>query len=78
MGTFNVRTIRDDCRRDVMERRFLDSGLSVMGVQEHRICHGEDVRVDKGRGFSFMSSTAWRSGSGAACGSWDVSDEGSV
>ena len=68
VGTLNVRTIRDDCRRDVMESRFLGSGVSVMGIQEHRICHGEDLRVEKGRGFCFVSSSAWRTGSGAACG----------
>ena len=68
VGTLNVRTIRDDCRKEVMVNRFLSSGVSVMGVQEHRICHGEDVQVERGRGFCFVSSSAWRSGSGAACG----------
>jgi hypothetical protein len=68
VGTLNVRTIREDWRKEVMVSRFLSSGVGVMGVQEHRICHGEDVQVERGKGFCFVSSSAWRSGSGAACG----------
>ncbi|KAL5260700.1 hypothetical protein ACHWQZ_G010752 [Mnemiopsis leidyi] len=69
MGTFNVRTIREDYKRLELATQFLKNGVEVLGVQEHRIVHEEPIRIEKFKGgVSLITVSAWRNGAGAATG----------
>ena len=69
MGTFNVRTIREDYKRLELATQFIRNGLEVLGIQEHRIVHEEPIRIEKFKGgVSLITVSAWRNGAGAATG----------
>ena len=69
IGTLNVRTCRKTSVRLELVDRFLDNGLEVLGVQEHRVVHSEDLKVEHHQeGVRFISVSAWRNGSGASVG----------
>ena len=69
MGTLNVRTCRKTSVRLELVDRFLENGLEVLGIQEHRVVYSEDLKVeDHQEGVRFISVSAWRNGSGASVG----------
>ena len=43
VGTLNVRTVRKEGRLDELVYNFEDFGLSILGIQEHRLEHCEDL-----------------------------------
>ena len=68
VGTYNVRTIRRDQSKEELIEVFKGSGLAILAIQEHRICHREEVKVEKGPWGALITSSAWRNGAGAATG----------
>ena len=48
---------------------FMESGVLIMGIQEHRIVHTEPIKIEKFvNGTSLITASAWRNGRGAAVG----------
>ena len=69
VGTFNIRTAREGYKRTELVSQFLNSGLEIVGIQEHRIVHQEPIRIEKfKKGVSLVTVSAWRNGAGAATG----------
>lgn len=69
IGTLNVRTIRKDHTRNELAHCFAKSGLTALGIQEHRIVHTEETKSQCLENGSFLiTSPAWRNGAGAATG----------
>ena len=69
LGTLNVRTIREDHKRLELATLFLRSNIKVLGIQEHRIVHEEEVKIERYlSGVHLITSSAWRNGRGAATG----------
>ena len=69
VGTFNVRTAREGYKRLEPVTQFLESGMEILGIQEHRIVHQEPIRIEKFKeGAALVTVSAWRNGAGAATG----------
>ena len=69
IGTLNVRTIREQYKRAELASLFLKSNIAVLGVQEHRIVHNEEIRTERlDKGAHLITSSAWRNGRQAATG----------
>ena len=69
VGTFNVRTAREGYKRLELVTQFLESGMEILGIQEHRIVHQEPIRIEKfKKGVCLVTVSAWRNGAGAANG----------
>ena len=69
VGTFNIRTAREGYKRLELVTQFLESGMEILGIQEHRIVHQEPIRIEKfKKGVSLVTISAWRNGAGAATG----------
>ena len=67
-GTLNVRTIRKRFLQEELASRFLDSGISILGVQEHRIVHGEPIKIERYGKCRLITVSAWRNSGGSSCG----------
>ncbi len=69
VGTFNVRTVREGYKRLELVTQFLESGMEILGIQEHRIVHQEPIRIEKfKKGVCLVTVSAWRNNAGAANG----------
>ena len=69
IGTFNIRTAREDYKRLELAETFLMSQMEVLGVQEHRIIHEEPIKIEKfKKGVCLITSSAWRNSGGASNG----------
>ena len=69
IGTFNIRTAREAYKRLELVTQFLESGMEILGIQEHRIVHQEPIRIEKfKKGVTLVTISAWRNGAGAATG----------
>ncbi|MCP4493478.1 MAG: hypothetical protein GY820_40160, partial [Gammaproteobacteria bacterium] len=69
IGTLNVRTAREYSKRLELVTLFLRSQITALGVQEHRVVHEEEIKIEKHKkGVHFISSSAWRNRAQAAMG----------
>ena len=68
VGTLNVRTIRKRFLQEELASCFLDSGISILGVQEHRIVHGEPIKIERYGKCRLITVSAWRNSDGSSCG----------
>ena len=69
IGTFNVRTVREGFKRLELAKIFKESGLEVLGIQEHRAVHTETIKIEKfDNGTSLITASAWRNSRGASVG----------
>ena len=69
VGTLNVRTARENHKRLELAKTFIDSGLEILGIQEHRVVHQELIKIEQlERGTRLITSSAWRNGAGASTG----------
>ena len=69
IGTYNIRTAREGYKRLELVTQFLESGMEILGIQEHRIVHQEPIRIEKfKKGVTLVTVSAWRNGAGAATG----------
>ena len=69
IGTLNVRTIREQYKRMELASLFLRSNVVVLGVQEHRIVHDEEIRIERcDKGSHLVTTSAWRNSKQAATG----------
>ena len=69
IGTLNVRTVREQYKRIELASLFLRSNVVVLGVQEHRIVHDEEIRIERcDKGSHLVTTSAWRNSKQAATG----------
>ncbi|XP_033637877.1 uncharacterized protein LOC117298668 [Asterias rubens] len=68
VSTFNVRTIREECRQEELVSCMIKQGIDIIGIQEHRIVHNDPLRFIKVLGQSLITSSAWRNEAQAATG----------
>ncbi|KAJ8351146.1 hypothetical protein SKAU_G00226220 [Synaphobranchus kaupii] len=70
MGTFNANTVREDARLAELAHCAEESGMEILGVQEHRRVHQDPDPIVYSRvgGYSFITSSAWRNEAQAATG----------
>ena len=72
IGTLNVRTISKDGRREELAYNFEKYGLNILGVQEHRREHQEDIAYNKlGASSMFITASCTRNTKKArVCALW--------
>ena len=69
VGKFNVRTTREGYKRLELVTQFLESGMEILGIKEHRIVHHEPIKIEKFKdGVSLVTVSEWRNEAGAATG----------
>ena len=69
IGTFNVRTIREQHERLELVDTFIRSGIKILGLQEHRIVNQEEIKVHGFKdGVKMVTSSVWRNSTGASTG----------
>ena len=69
IGTLNVRTVREFSKRLEMVTLFLRSQVTALAIQEHRVVHDEEVRIEEHKkGVRFISTSAWRNSAQASTG----------
>jgi len=68
IGTLNVRTAREGYKQLELASLFLESGVSILGVQEHRVVHSEEIRIERFNGSRFITVSAWRNSGGSSQG----------
>ena len=69
VGTFNIRTAREEYKRLELAATFIESNIQILGIQEHRIVHEEPIRMEKlNKGACLVTTSAWRNSSGASTG----------
>ena len=68
IGTLNVRTARERHKQLELASLFMESGVSILGVQEHRIVHGEEIKIERYKGCRFITVSAWRNSGGSSVG----------
>ena len=69
VGTLNVRTVREYFKRLELATLFLRSQLTVLGIQEHRVVHDEEIKIEKHqKGVHLITSSAWRNSVQASTG----------
>ena len=68
VGTLNVRTIRENYKRDELGVCMRDSGVQILGIQEHRIVHSSEIEYQDLGSSYLITCSAWRTSNGAACG----------
>ena len=69
IGTLNVRTVREQYKRIELASLFLQSRVAVLGVQEHRIVHEEEIKIQSlEKGVHLVTTSAWRNTRQAANG----------
>ena len=69
IGTFNARTLKEDHKRYELANNFIKSNLCILGVIDHKLVHeDEPVRIETLHGSTLITTSAWRTSSGAALG----------
>ena len=69
VGTFNIRTAREQHKRIELAELFSRSKLHILALQEHRVVHAEPTRIKKmNKGIHPVISSAWRNAAGASNG----------
>ena len=69
IGTLNVRTVREFSKRLEMVTLFLRSQMTVLAIQEHRVVHDEEVKIERHKkGVHLISTSAWRNRAQASTG----------
>eukprot|EP00116_Pleurobrachia_bachei_P002392 sb/3462654/ len=67
VGTLNVRTLRRS--KVELANRIIANSIDIMGIQEHRIVHTEEARIeDLHGGVRLITCSAWRNSGGASVG----------
>ena len=68
ISTMNVRTIKTQRLREELVCSTITEKVDVLGIQEHRMLHTEDIKYETVNGRILIISSAWRNDSGAATG----------
>ena len=69
VGTFNIRTAREQHKRIELAEVFLQSKMRILALQEHRVVHDEPIKIERlNKGVHLVTSSAWRNGAGASTG----------
>ena len=68
MGTFNACTLREDSRLGELVHCAEEQGVEILGIQEHRRVHTEDLFYRRVEGSTLITSSAWRNEAQAATG----------
>ena len=68
MGTLNVRTLRENYKRDELGVSMKASSVQILGIQEHRIVHSAEIEYQDLGNCYLITSSAWRTSNGAAAG----------
>ena len=68
IATFNVRTLKDNWRLSELVNNMQQHDISLIGIQEHRRVHEEEIKFDNFDKHHLITSSAWRNKSQAATG----------
>lgn len=68
MATLNVRTLREQYKRDELGTCFQNSGVQILGIQEHRIVHSSEIEYQNLGNCTLITASACRTSGGAATG----------
>ena len=68
ISTFNVRTAKDDWRVHELIHHMDKQGISIIGIQEHRRIHSEEVKFQQIDNHMLITISAWRNKAQAATG----------
>ena len=63
-----MRTLREHYKRDELGVNMRDSGVQILGIQEHRIVHSTEIEYQDLGDCYLITSSAWRTSNGAATG----------
>ena len=68
VGTLNVRTLREQYKREELGVCMRDNRVQLLGIQEHRIVHSPEIEYQDLGSCYLITSSAWRTSNGAATG----------
>ena len=68
IATFNIRTGKDNWRICELIHHMEAHDISIIGLQEHRRVHEEEIKYENIDGHLLVTSSAWRNSSQAAVG----------
>ena len=68
VATFNIRTGKDNWRIQELIHHMNKHNISIIGLQEHRRVHEEEIAYEHIDGYLLITSSAWRNSSQAAVG----------
>ena len=68
VGNLNVRTLREQYKRDELGVCMRNSGMQILGIQEHKIVHGTEIEYQDLGNCYLITSSAWRFRSRATTG----------
>ena len=71
ISTMNMRTISAEFKRKELAYQFTSKGLSVLGIQDHKIVHSTEedkIRTEMIDGCTLITTSAWRNDRNAAVG----------
>ena len=68
IASFNIRTGKDDWRIHELIHHMDKYNISIIGLQEHRRVHEEEIKYENIDGHLLVTSSAWRNSSQAAIG----------
>ena len=68
VGTLNVRTLREQYKRNELATCFQNSGVGILGIQEHRIVHSSEIEYQNLGNCTLITASACRNSGGAATG----------
>ena len=68
IGTFNCRTLRKDHKIPELIDTFENKNIDILGLQEHRKTHDEEISITRKSKSYIITTSAWRNDCGAATG----------
>ena len=68
ISTYNIRTAKDDWRVHELIHHMDKQNISIIGIQEHRRTHNEEVKFQKIDDHMLITTSAWRNKAQAATG----------
>ena len=68
LSTMNLRTLKAQPKQNELAFLFKSKGIMVLGIQDHKIVHDEEIRTEEIDGCTLITTPAWRNDRNAAVG----------
>ena len=69
VATHNVRSIRNQGKREELANAFNAAKLNILGIIDHKLVHEDDnIQTEQLDNCTLITSSAWRNANGASCG----------
>lgn len=68
VATQNVRSLRNQGKRDELAYAFNKANLNILGIVDHKLVHSEEIKTEDRNKCTLITSSAWRNSNGASSG----------